>query len=163
MASKTVTRSICSRQFQFYSQPFQIVHDNFNWLTAISILFTAILIYSRQFQFYSRQFQLTHGNFNFFTATRLAHGIFRFAHHLSATAADSGHQKSKPKIKSRYLKSIFKEKSENQKSKVDLRTLLGHRKNWTLLTKIASKSIVLIAVDNNSTLPFILDNFHITI
>ena len=35
--------------------------------------------------------------------------------------------------------------------------------NWTKLTKkIASKSIVLIAVDNNSTLPFILDNFHIT-
>ena len=28
--------------------------------------------------------------------------------------------------------------------------------------KIASKSIVLIALDNKSTLPFILDNFHIT-
>ena len=35
--------------------------------------------------------------------------------------------------------------------------------NWTSLTKIASKSIVLIAVDNNSTLPFILDIFHITV
>ena len=101
----------------------QKCHGNINLFTAISILLT------RQFQFYSRQFQFTHGNFNFFTATRLAHGIFHFAHHLSATAADSGHQKSKPKIKSRYLKSIFKEKSENQKSKVDLRTLLGHRKN----------------------------------
>ena len=34
--------------------------------------------------------------------------------------------------------------------------------NWTKLTKkIASKSIVLVALDNNSTLPFILDNFHI--
>ena len=32
------------------------------------------------------------------------------------------HQKSKRKIKSGYLKSIFKEKSENRKSKVDLRT-----------------------------------------
>ena len=32
--------------------------------------------------------------------------------------------------------------------------------NWTKLTKkIASKSIVLVALDNNSTLPFILDNF----
>ena len=28
--------------------------------------------------------------------------------------------------------------------------------------KIASKSIVLIALDKNSTLPFILDNFQIT-
>ena len=29
--------------------------------------------------------------------------------------------------------------------------------------KIASKSIVLIAIDNNPTLPFILDNFHIAV
>ena len=32
------------------------------------------------------------------------------------------HQKSKRKIKSQCLKSIFKEKNENHKSKVDLRT-----------------------------------------
>ena len=96
--------SIYSRQFQFYSQQFQFAHDNFNLLTAISTLLTAISI--------------------FFPATRLAHGIFRFAHHLSATADDSGHQKSKRKIESRYLKSILKVKSENQKSKVDLRTLM---------------------------------------
>ena len=96
--------SIYSRQFQFYSQQFQFAHDNFNLLTEISILLTAISI--------------------FFTATRLAHGIFRFAHHLSATADDSGHQNTKRKIESRYLKSILKVKSENQKSKVDLRTLM---------------------------------------
>ena len=70
--------------------------------------FTAISIYSRQFQFF-------HGN---------THGIFRFAHHLSTSAADSGHQKSKRKIKSRYLMSIFKMKSGNQKAKVDSRTLM---------------------------------------
>ena len=100
-----------SRQFQFF------VHGNFNLLTAIlitaiSILLTAISIYSRQFlQFYSRQFQFFHDN---------ARGIFRFSHHLSATAADSGHApKVKRKINSGYLKSIFKEKSENHKSKVD--------------------------------------------
>jgi len=61
----------------------------------------------------SRQFQFTHGN---------THGIFRFAHHLSTSVADSGHQQSKRKIKSRYLMSIFKMKSGNQKSKVDSRT-----------------------------------------
>ena len=59
--------SICSRQFQF-------AHGDFNLLTAIS-------------QFYSGQFQFFHSN---------AHGIFRFSHHLSATAADSGHA---PKVK----------------------------------------------------------------
>ena len=87
--------SNCSRQFQF-------THGNFNLLMAISI--------------YSRQFHFTHRNFNLLPA------IFRFAHHLSTTAADSDHQKSKCKIKSWYLKSIFKVKSENQKSIVDLRT-----------------------------------------
>ena len=71
--------------------------------------FTAISIYSRQFQFF-------HGN---------THGIVRFAHHLSTSAADSGQQKSKRKIKSRYLMSIFKMKSENHKSKVDSRTLMS--------------------------------------
>ena len=114
--------SICSRQFQFYSRQFQFAHGNFNLLTAISIC-------SRQFQFthsnfnlltaisiYSRQFQLVHGNFNLLTAISIysrqfqffnsnAHGIFRFAHHLSTSAADSGYQKRK--IKSRYLKSIL--------------------------------------------------------
>ena len=46
---------------------FNLTHGNFNLLTAISI------------QFDSRQCQFTHG---------IAHGIFRFAHHLSTTAAD---------------------------------------------------------------------------
>ena len=100
---KSVTAiSICSRQFQF-------THGNFNLLTAISTC--------------SRQFHFPHGNFNFLTANN-AHGIFRFAHHTSTSAVDSGHQKSKRKIKSRSLKSIFKVKSENQKSKVDSRTLM---------------------------------------
>ena len=71
-------------------------------------LFTAISTCSRQFQFF-------HGN---------THGIFRFAHHLSTSAANSGHQKSKRKIKSRYLTSIFKMKSGNQKAKVDSRTFM---------------------------------------
>ena len=84
--------SICSQQ------PFQIIDGNFNLLAAISI--------------YSQQFLLFHGN---------AHGIFRLPHHLSTTGADSGHQKSKRKIKSRYLKKIFKVKSENQTSSSDLR------------------------------------------
>ena len=82
------------------SRQFQFTHSNFNLLTAI----------------YSWQFQFTHSNFILLTA------IFRFARYLSTTAADSGHQKSKRKIKSWYLKSIFKVKSENQKSIVDLRT-----------------------------------------
>ena len=43
---------------------------------------------------------------------------------MSTSAADSGHQKTKRKIKSRYLKLIFKVKSENQKLKVDSRTLM---------------------------------------
>ena len=87
------------------SRQFQFTHGNFNLLTAISI--------------YSWHFQFTHGNFILLTA------IFLFAHHLSTTAVDSGYQKSKRKIKSWYLKSIFekwKVKSENQKSIVDLRT-----------------------------------------
>ena len=71
-------------------------------------LFTAISTCSRQFQFF-------HGN---------THGIFRFAHHLSTSAADSGHQKSTRKIKSRYLMSIFKMKSGNQKAKVDSPTFM---------------------------------------
>ena len=84
--------STCSRQLQF-------AHSNFNLLTAISTC--------------SRQFQFAHSNFNFLTANN-AHGIFpRFVHHLSTSAAKSGHQKSKRKIKSRYLKSIFKVKHEH--------------------------------------------------
>ena len=94
--------SICSQQ------PFQFIYGNFNLLAATSILLTAISIYSQQFL-------LFHGN---------AHGIFSLAHHLSTTAADSSDQKSKCKIKSRYLKKIFKVKSENQTSKVDSRTLM---------------------------------------
>ena len=96
-----------TKDIDLYSDPkvswqFQIVHGNFNLLVTISI--------------YSRQFHFTHSNFNLLTA------IFRFAHHLSTTAANSDHQKSKCKIKSWYLKSIFKVKSENQKSIVALRT-----------------------------------------
>ena len=53
----------------------QKCHGNFNLLMAISV--------------YSQQFHFTHSNFNLLTA------IFRFPHHLSTTAADSGHQKSK--------------------------------------------------------------------
>ena len=79
-----------------FSTVAQKCHGNFNLFMAISICL--------------QQFQFTQGN---------AHGIFRFAHHLSATAADNGHA---PKVKTQNQKSIFKEKSENQKSKVDLRT-----------------------------------------
>ena len=103
--------SVCSQQFQFVHGNFNFTYGNFNFTYGDFNLLTAIS------QFYSRHFQFFHGN---------AHGIFRFAHHLSATAADSGlAPKSKRKIKSRYLKSIFKEKSENHKSKVDLRTSLN--------------------------------------
>ena len=108
-----------SGQFQFYSRQFQFTHgnsnfthSNFNFTHGNFNLLTAISIYSWQFQFYSEQF--LHGN---------AHGIF-----VSLTTCQlrrptlAKHQKSKRKIKSRCLKSIFKEKSENHKSKVDLRT-----------------------------------------
>ena len=90
-----------STPFDYLFTVAQKCHRNSNLLTAISTC--------------SQQFQFFHGN---------AHGIFLFAHHLSTSAADSGHQKSKRKIKSRYLKSIFKVKSENQKLKVDSRTLM---------------------------------------
>ena len=103
---------ICSRQFQFAQGNFNFTYGNFNFTFGKFILLTAIS------QFYSRHFQFFHGN---------THGIF-FASltTLSTTAADSGlAPKSKRKIKSRYLKSIFKEKSENHKSKVDLRTSLN--------------------------------------
>ena len=111
-----------SRQFSSCSRQFQFVHGNFNLLTTISVcsrqfqfthgnfnLLTAVSIYLRQFQFYSRRFQFTHGNFatysrhfQFFHGN--AHGIFRFAHHLSATADDSG---LAPKVKTQNQKSIF--------------------------------------------------------
>ena len=90
----------CSRQFQF-------AHGNFNLPTAVSIS-----IYSRQFQFF------------FFTETI---AVF-FASLTTCKLRRSTvamHQKSKPKIKSRYLKTISRaheEKSDNHKSKVDLRT-----------------------------------------
>ena len=58
---------------------------------------------SRQFQFYSRQFQFFHGN---------AHGIFRFSHHLSATAAGSGHA---PKVKTQNQKWIVKVDLQREK------------------------------------------------
>ena len=72
-----------TKDIDLYSGPkvswqFQFTHGNFKLFTAISIYFMAISIYSRQFHF-------THSNFNLLTA------IFRFAHHLSTTAADSDH------------------------------------------------------------------------
>ena len=85
-------------------------------------LLTAILIcswqfqftHSKQFQFYSRQFQFFHGN---------AHGVFALLTTCQLRRPTvAKHQKSKRKIKSQFLKSIFKEKNENHKSKVDLRT-----------------------------------------
>ena len=110
--------SICLGKFQF-------AHGNFNLPTAISIC-------SRRFQFTQgdfaillrRQFQFFHGN---------AHGIFRFSHHLSATAADSGHA---PKVKTQNQKWTFKVEKEkshlkrkvkitNQKSIYDLAELGG--------------------------------------
>ena len=107
--------SICSRQFQF-------VQGNFNLLTAISI-------YPRQFQFAHGDFNLlraisqfySEGNFNFFTATLTAFFVSLTTCRLRRPTVAT-HQKSKRKIKSGHLKSIFKEKSENHKSKVDLRS-----------------------------------------
>ena len=94
---------------------FNFTHGNFNLLMAISIYSRQFqFTHSKQFQFYSRQFQFFHGN---------AHGVF-----ASLTTCQlrrptvAMHQKSKRKIKSQCLKSIFKEKNENHKSKVDLRT-----------------------------------------
>ena len=138
-----------SRQFQFVKGNFSLFPAISISLTAISILFTAISILLTTISICSRQFQLTHSNFNLLT-TISTYGNFnlltaiptysaisicsrqRSRHFslrspfalVSATAADSGHQKSKRKIKSRYLKSIFKVKSENQKSNVDLRKLM---------------------------------------
>ena len=111
--------AICSRQFQFTHGNFNFTHGNFN-------LFTAISVHSRQFQLYlltassiySRQFQLVHGNFN------LPLAISIFWRQITLTAFFAWLITSKGKIKSRYLKSIFKLKSENQKSKIDSRTLM---------------------------------------
>ena len=89
----------CHDNFNFVHGNFNFTHGNFNLFTAISI--------------YSRQFQFAHGNFNLFTGISIysrqfqffngnAHGIFRFAHHLShlsTLVADSGHQKSNAKSK----------------------------------------------------------------
>ena len=97
----------------------QKCHDNWILLTAISIC--------------SRQFQFTHGNFGSLTAISIifAHGKFNlltaisiFWRQITLTAFFASLTTSKRKIKSRYLKSIFKVKSENQKSKVDSRTLM---------------------------------------
>ena len=74
------------------------VHRNFNVLTAISILLTAIS------QVYSRKFQFFHGN---------VHGIFRFAHHLSATAADSGNQKLKVDLRTSRTRGYLHETGTN--------------------------------------------------
>ena len=92
-------------------------------------MLTAISIYPRQFQFAHGDFNLlraisqfySEGNFNFFTATLTAFFASLTTCRLRRPTVAT-HQKSKRKIKSGYLKSIFKEKSENRKSKVDLRT-----------------------------------------
>ena len=134
--------SICSRQFQFYSLQFQFAHGNFNLFTAISIyspqfqfthgnfnLLTAISIYPRQFQsdhgnFNYGNFNFPHGNFNILTAISQfysgqiqffhgnAHGILRFSHHLSVTAADSGYAS---KVKTQNQKGIVKVDLQREK------------------------------------------------
>ena len=72
----------------------QKCHGNFNFITAISTLFTAISISPRQFQLRSRQFHFHHGNFNLTTAISISprqfqlrsrqfqfhHGNFNFVH-----------------------------------------------------------------------------------
>ena len=124
------------------SQQFQFAHDNFNLFRAISIcsrqfqfvqgnfnLLTAISIYPRQFQFAHGDFNLlrailqfySEGNFNFFTATLTAFFASLTTCRLRRPTVATD-QKSKRKIESGHLKSIFKEKSENHKSKVDLRS-----------------------------------------
>ena len=81
------------------SRQFQFTHSNFN-------LFTAISIYSRQFRFAHSN---CNSNFNLLTAISFfslqCYSIFRFAHYLSTTAADSSYQTS---IKTQNRKSIFK-------------------------------------------------------
>ena len=82
--------SIYSRQFRSFTHGnFNFTHGNFNFTHSDFNILTAIS------QFYSRQFQFSHGN---------AHGVFRFSHHLSATAADrnkiDGRQNAKSKVDS---------------------------------------------------------------
>ena len=89
-----------SRQFQFTHgisicwRQFQFTHGNFSLLAAIS--------------FYSQQFQFTHGNFSLPSPP------------VNYSSRQWPPKVKKRKIKSWYLKSIFKVKSENQKSIVDL-------------------------------------------
>ena len=102
-----------SRQFQFYSRQFQFAHGSFNF-THGNFNFTHgdfnILTAISQFR------NFTQGNFNFFHGN--AHGIFRFSHHLSATAATKS-QNAKSKVDSKV--DLQREKWKSQ-SKVDLRT-----------------------------------------
>ena len=74
----------------------QKCHGNFNLLSNFNLL-------TANSQFYSRHFQFFHGN---------AHNIFRFGHHLSATAADSG---LAPKVKTQNQKSIFQVDLQREK------------------------------------------------
>ena len=89
-----------SRQFQFTHgisicwRQFPFTHGNFSLLAAIS--------------FYSQQFQFTHGNFSLPSPP------------VNYSSRQWPPKVKKRKIKSWYLKSIFKVKSENQKSIVDL-------------------------------------------
>ena len=112
--------SICSRQFQF-------AHGNFNLLTAISIYSRPFQFYSRQFQFYLRRFQSTDGNFtillkalSIFSRQRSRHFSLR-----SPPVSYSRRQWPCTNVNTENQKSIFKEKSENHISKVDLRTSLN--------------------------------------
>ena len=129
--------SILLTAISIYSRQFQFTHGNFNFTYGNFNLLAAIPIYSRQFQFYLRQFQFTHGNFNLFTAISIysLHGNFNFftatltAFFASLTTCQLRRptvatKSQNAKIKSRVLKSIFKVKSENQKLKVDSRTLM---------------------------------------
>ena len=113
--------SICSRQFQFAHGNFSFTHGNFNILTAISTC--------------SRLFQFTHGNFaillidkalSIFSRQRSQHFSLRTLPVSYSRRQYSGlAPKVKTQIESRYFKSIFKEESENHKSKVNLRTSLN--------------------------------------
>ena len=110
------TISVCSRQFQYAHGNFNFTHGNFNFTYGnFNFTYGDFNLLTAISQFYSRQLQFFHGN---------AHGIFRFAHHLSATAADSG---LAPKVKTQNQKSIFKVdlQKEKVKIKIDLRASLN--------------------------------------
>ena len=115
--------SIYSRQFQFTHGNFNFTYGNFNFTYGNFNLLTAISICSRQFQF-------THCTaISIFSRQRSRHFSLRsspvnFGGRQWPPKVKTQNQKSKRKIKSRFLKSIFKVKSENQNLKVNSRTLM---------------------------------------